>query len=265
MSNELSATYDQKLERVEGFFLQMEQANFETRHHFAPGMYCREVTIPADTYAIGHYQNEHHLNHMLRGKVQMFHEDGTSTILEGEHVFWGAPGRKVGYIIEEVVWRNVYKTDETEVAKLEARFLTKSKTFTDREDYFLMLNELGITEEQVREQTCNKADQVRLLGGKYDFKLGESQIEGTGVFAVADAEIGHVFGPARLNGFRTQLGRYTNHSPNPNCEFFADGSAVSLRALREVKMDEELTVNYRDAHRLSQELEKTCPQSPPQL
>jgi hypothetical protein len=37
--------------------------------------------------------------------------------------FVGKPGRKVAYIIETVVFQNIYATDETDIEKLENMFV----------------------------------------------------------------------------------------------------------------------------------------------
>jgi len=55
-------------------------------------------------------------------------------------------------------------------------------------------------------------------GSALKVALHPSPIHGTGVFASFPINAFEVIGPARLNGKRTPLGRYTNHSSNPNAE-----------------------------------------------
>ena len=39
--------------------------------------------------------------------------------------YLGGKGRKIAIILEDVVWQNVWATDETDVAKLEEMFVKK--------------------------------------------------------------------------------------------------------------------------------------------
>jgi hypothetical protein len=94
----------------------------------------REVTIPSGSIAIGHHQNFEHMNIFLKGRVTMVNSDGTTSELNAPMCFVGKPGRKIGYIHEDVVWLNVYPTEETSVEKLEAHYLTKSEGFLAHEE-----------------------------------------------------------------------------------------------------------------------------------
>jgi uncharacterized protein len=43
---------------------------------------------------------------------------------------------------------------------------------------------------------------------------------------------------------RSNIARYANHSCNPNAETYANGGRVFIRALRNIKPDEEITYDY---------------------
>ena len=67
-----------------------------------------------------------------------------------------------------------------------------------------------------------------------------------------------VLGPARINGKRTPLGRYTNHSMSPNAkpELMDNGdiylvSTMNISGCKGGSKGEEITVDYRDMLRLS--------------
>src|SRR5262245_16439614 len=48
-----------------------------------------------------------------------------------------------------------------------------------------------------------------------------------------------------INGAsRSNMARYANHSCNPNAETYSYGSRVFIRALRNIKPDEEITFDY---------------------
>ena len=57
------------VQALEAEMLKHPQADCPVVHRFAPGLYIRELTIPADTYVIGHRQTTYHLNIMLAGRI----------------------------------------------------------------------------------------------------------------------------------------------------------------------------------------------------
>lgn len=253
------------------------QADCPVEHIFGPGLYIRQVTLPKGAWAVGHWQNYSHMNVMLKGKVAMYAEDGTQTILTAPLTFMGNPGRKAGFVLEEVVWQNIYATDERDVEKLEATYLTKTEVYyearqklltdsrqEDKDSYNDLIAELGLTEEQVRAQTEQTNDQIPLPNGNFKFQLSDSQIEGKGIFATSAINKGEIIGPGRLLGKRTILGRYTNHAKTPNAVMVAsiDGNTANiwLVALRDIQgqkgpyVGEEITIDYRFTHWLNTQL-----------
>ena len=75
------------MEQPEKTMLQMQQVECSVVHHFGPGVCIREVFMPAGTLAIGHKQKFDHLNVMLRGKVMVANDDGTTQILTAPVIF----------------------------------------------------------------------------------------------------------------------------------------------------------------------------------
>lgn len=262
-----------KVEAVESEMLELPQVECPVVHHFGPGIYIREVTLPAGTLAIGHAQRFEHLNIMLTGAVAMLN-NGEVKVLHAPAIFVGKPGRKIGYVIERTVWQNVYATEETDIDKLEATYLEKSETWhehasavkqlehaarnEDREDFERVLMQSGFSAETVRAQSECEDDQIQMPDGFSRFTVRESAIEGRGAFLSFPADEGEIIAPARIGGFRTPAGRYTNHSKYPNARFEVNGAGdIYLVALRRISgcqgggMGEEVTVDYRQALSLS--------------
>jgi hypothetical protein len=264
-----------KIEQVESHLLDLPQVECPVVHHFGPGIYIREVTLPAGTLAIGHAQRFDHLNIMLTGAVAMVSDDGQTKVLRAPMIFVGKPGRKLGYVLETCIWQNVYATDERNIDKLESMFLDKSATWQahaeaaqqletyrrreDREDFDLVVQASGFTHEIVRAQSENPCDQIKMPEGfAPKFTVRDSAIEGKGVFLSAPATSDEVIAPARIAGFRTPAGRYTNHAKNPNAKFVKDGRGdIWLVATDRISgcagggQGDEVTVDYRQALALS--------------
>jgi len=166
-----------QVETLEQGFLQQEQQDCPVVHRFGPGIYIREVTIPGGTLSIGHYQKTTHLNIMLKGRVIMVNENGEKTELVAPQTFVSGPGRKIGLIVETMVWQNVYATTETDVEKLEELLLEKSQVWKDYKkeqdlllsfdyskdeaDYFETIKNWGFDDKTVRAQSEEKSDQFR--------------------------------------------------------------------------------------------------------
>lgn len=262
----------ENIELVEREMLKLEQVECPVRHHFGPGVYIREVIVQAGTFAVGHYQKERHLNVFLKGKVNVIKDGGTTEILTAPMIFTGEPGRKIGMILEDMVWLNIYSTDEKDIAKLEERFLDKSEAFLDhisvdkinkkedREDFLKALDELGFTEEVVKEQSEYEGDQVPFQDDTVSVKVADSPIHGKGLFATAEFRPGDIVAPAKLAGFRTPAGRYTNHAKKPNAVMKHSEGVFYLEAIDYIKGccggrdGDEITIDYKQSVQLLRSL-----------
>lgn len=263
----------EKVNSLQAYMLEQPQVKCEVFHRFAPGIYVREVSVPAGTLAVGHWQKTEHLNIMLKGRVTVLNDDGTTSELVAPMIFVGQPGRKVGYIHEDMVWQNVYATTETDVERLEEMYLDKDAVWdehmarvsqkllppvAEREDYQRVLEEFGVTEEFARAESEREDNMIDLPYGSYKIKVGNSSLEGKGLVATADIQPGELIAPARIGNMRTIAGRYTNHSPTPNARPVRNGqSGIDLVALREISGchgghdGEEITIDYRESLRLA--------------
>jgi hypothetical protein len=261
------------INEVENIIDDLPQVDCPVAHYFGDGIYIREVTMPAGTLAIGHVQKFPQNNIMLAGKILMFVDGGTK-ILEAPQFFVGEAGRKMGLVLETVVWQNVWATDETDVEKLEEMYLDKSASSVllesernqieyamreiDRADYEEVIEASPFTHEQVKEQVENEADQISMPSDWASVVTRRSSnIAGDGMFLSWPVEKGGVLGPARLDGKRTPLGRYTNHSMTPNAHpVVMDNGDVYLEAKQYISgckggsHGEEITVDYRDMLRV---------------
>ena len=272
------------IEQVEAQLLQCEQMDAPVIHRFGAGIYIREVCLPAGMLAIGHHHKHEHMNAMLTGRATFLNPDGTTT--EYTAPFFGVwpAGRKIAIVHEDMIWQNIYSTDETDAAVLEERLLEKSAAWmmdraqqlkiesfkhqADRDDFLKAVEELGFTPEQVREISENESDQIPMPEGNSKAIVAESPIEGRGVFATCAIKSGELAGVARLNGKRTPIGRFTNHSATPNCEMVRLGDdCIALIAITNLRgccggnPGDEMTVNYRQSFLVGRKTlpkEKSC-------
>lgn len=260
------------VETAERELLSLPQVDCPVVHHFGPGVCIREVFMPAGTIAIGHRQKFDQLNIMIRGKVLIAKDDGTTEILTAPIIFTGKAGRKIGYVMEDMVWQNVYATDLKDASAVEDFFIEKSEQWyedqalrfavesvsraADRNDYMMLLEQCGIPHSQARQQSEFEGDQMWVENSIT--RVDISPIEGKGLFVTADVKVGDVICPARINGKRTQAGRFTNHSIFPNAEMkLLPSGDIDLIAIADINgckggsIGTEITIDYRQALSLS--------------
>lgn len=84
-------------------------------------------------------------------------------------------------------------------------------------------------------------------------KVQESKIHGLGLFADQEFNEGDMIGLAHYNGVPSEIiGKYHNHSDNPNAHSVVIGNKRYLAALRPLRKGEEITVDYRQQPDLEQ-------------
>ncbi|TAM08293.1 MAG: SET domain-containing protein-lysine N-methyltransferase [Paraburkholderia sp.] len=270
----LDALRSRDLTRAEHAMLDAPQAQCSVIHHFGPGLCVREVFLPAGAFVVGHRHKTAHLNVFLKGRLRMVRDDGSTEELVAPMMFVGQPGRKCCYVIEDVVWQNIFATEETDIQKIEAQFLDKSEGFAahqerellaragehadDRADYAAALLQTGFDEATARAISESTADQCPFPHGAWRVKTGPSPIEGTGLFATTPIASGELIAPARIGGLRTPAGRFTNHSRAPNAEMVSRANGdIDLVALCDIggcrggQDGDEITIDYRQALALS--------------
>lgn len=269
--NALTAFTENDLQALETALCSVPQADCPVTHHFGPGVYIREVHLPAGAAVIGHAHRHEHLCVMLKGRLTLIGMDGGNREISAPATFMSRAGRKVAVIHEDVIFQNVYATEETDIETLESQLFDKSAAFVeatklliaadhteDQEDYLAAIAEHGFTHEAVRAIVENEADQVPFRHGGYKVMVATSFIDGKGLFATGNFAPGDVIAPARVDGRRTPAGRFINHSKTPNAEMLplpnGDIECVAMRAIagcRGGNIGEEITVDYRQALRMN--------------
>ena len=97
------------------------QVEIKTTHHFAPGIYMREIFIPKGVTLTGLIHRTEHMNILSQGDLSVWTEDGVKR-LKASTVVLSKPGAKrVGYAHEDSIWICVHPNvdNEKDVGKLE--------------------------------------------------------------------------------------------------------------------------------------------------
>jgi hypothetical protein len=126
---DLATTRRDQIERLEHCILEFPQLEIPVRHHFAPGIYAREVTIPAGACVTGKIHKHAHLNIVSQGDITVLTENGLKRIC-APFTMLSPPGTKrVGWTHSETVWTTIHPnpTDSRDLAELEARFIAPDR------------------------------------------------------------------------------------------------------------------------------------------
>lgn len=101
-----------------------EQREFEVQHTLIDGVYTRTLFIPKDSMLVGKIHLKECVNIVAKGDISVLTETGMGRFQAG-HVAVSKPGiQKVGYAHEDTVFINVFRTDETDIDKIEAEIAT---------------------------------------------------------------------------------------------------------------------------------------------
>lgn len=103
-----------------------EQYDFPIKHYFAPGLYSREIFMPAGSVVVGKIHKHSHMNVISQGKVKVSTEFGSEEFT-APHSFVSLPGTKRAvYVLEDCIWTTFHPTEETDLEKIEDHVIAKS-------------------------------------------------------------------------------------------------------------------------------------------
>ncbi len=126
MSQDVSYTREQIRENVlklEAALQDQPQYAGEVTHHFAPGLYGREIFMAKDSLVVGKIHKHAHLNSLLEGSCTVVTEHGDE-LLEAPAVWTSKPGiKRAVYCHTDVRWVTYHPTEETDLSKIESEVI----------------------------------------------------------------------------------------------------------------------------------------------
>lgn len=139
-----------RVDRLESALIDTPQIDCPVRHHFAPGIYAREIFIPKGTVLVGAVHKTDNLVIVSQGRLQMVTEHGTREVQAGDTVLCKAGTKNAAVALEDCRWTNILHNPDntTDTAELVEMF-----TFSKESD---LLG--GATNKQLE---ANQAAQIR--------------------------------------------------------------------------------------------------------
>jgi len=95
----------------------------EVYHHFAPGVYLRELVVPAGTVLVGKLHKTQHFLLITRGRIQCKTDDGMTELVAGDIVTTHPGTKRVLLAYEDSVMVTVHVTNSTDLAQIEAEVI----------------------------------------------------------------------------------------------------------------------------------------------
>lgn len=117
-------TARQKAERLESSMLDIPQVDCPIKHYFAPGMWARQITIPAGVVLVGAIHKTDNLAILSKGTILLVTDDQPIELTAPCTVLVKAGQKNAAVAIEEAVWTNFFPnpTNETNIDKLVEEF-----------------------------------------------------------------------------------------------------------------------------------------------
>jgi hypothetical protein len=114
-------THSQAVAALVDFLDQHPQVDCPVTHRFSPGVYTREITMPAGSVCVGHKHKTRHQNIALTGRA-IVTIDGVTTEVVAPFVFESAPGgQKMFKVLEDLCWLTIHANpdDITDILAIE--------------------------------------------------------------------------------------------------------------------------------------------------
>lgn len=117
----------QQVFEIEEWIRTLPPIDIPVRHYFSPGVYAREITIPAGTALTGEIHKYAQLNILSKGEMSVLTHEGVRRVT-APFTIVSPPGTKRAAIAHtECVWTTIHGTDETDLAKIEAHFIARDE------------------------------------------------------------------------------------------------------------------------------------------
>jgi hypothetical protein len=139
MNEVLKITTRDIVNLFEAEMLKQPQLNLTVKHHFSPGVYARELFIPAGTLLTGKIHRFEHLNIMSQGDMSVLTEDGVKRVQAPFTIVSPAGTKRIAFAHSDTVWTTIHATDETDIERIENLLVADSEA--DYSKFILMARE----------------------------------------------------------------------------------------------------------------------------
>ena len=120
------------MEEIKNFLMNptTKQTELPLKHSFAPGVYAREMEIPAGTLLIGKIHKHRHHNFLMKGSIIVLTEANGVELLQAPLMIVSEEGtQRIGYAVTDTVWTTIHenKDNSEDLDVIENRTVVKTK------------------------------------------------------------------------------------------------------------------------------------------
>lgn len=117
------------IDRLQAVMLQMPQVELPTAHHFADGVYVREMHCPAGATIVGKVHKRPHFFILAAGEMTVTGDGSDARLITAPAIISSGPGvKRVGYAHTACVCMNVHRTDSVDLDDIELELIEPDKT-----------------------------------------------------------------------------------------------------------------------------------------
>jgi quercetin dioxygenase-like cupin family protein len=108
----------EKVEELEEMMQELDPVILPLKHHFADGIYAREMFLPAGALITGAVHKTKHMCILSQGRVRVATDDGPVELVAPATLIAYPGAKRAIYALEDSVWTNIHATTETDLDKL---------------------------------------------------------------------------------------------------------------------------------------------------
>lgn len=123
----------QQVQQLENELRDFEQVDCPVEHYFAPGLYTRKCSIPANSVVVGKMHRHQHPTFLMSGTVRINTDRGMETIT-GPHIWISQENAKRAlYTMTDCVFATVHlnPSDTTDLEAIEAEVIVPAALITN--------------------------------------------------------------------------------------------------------------------------------------
>lgn len=115
---------ESKVDRMEAICAKLPQVDMPLVHRFTPGLYVREIRMPAGSLVISKRHKTEHPFVVSMGKVDVWTAGKGVERLSAPFTGITKPNtRRVIHVLEDTIWTTFHPTTETDIEKIEAQVI----------------------------------------------------------------------------------------------------------------------------------------------
>lgn len=118
-----------EINRLQAALAAMPQAELQTEHFFADGMYCRFLPRQAGTLIVGKVHLKEHFYIVCCGTVRVTNGEGMAREITGPAIIPSKPGTKRAVLaITDATCLTIHRTDNTDLDEIERELIEPDDT-----------------------------------------------------------------------------------------------------------------------------------------